>query len=535
MSPENSRPPATSGPRPSGLDRVLAALRSRAARVSGLRWAAGASVLLVSGTLALSVSLAGPSARWAKPQNVLFLGAPLPLDQDAAQTALAQMRSHLGQLFTLQLPEGQTQHLSFGDLGVLLDKSHLAQLVRDSLDPTSPLSRQRRRLGLGPDEPLALPAPLKLDRAKATEFLLGVKAEYDRPARDARLDLAARSVIPSVDGQLLDVDASLERLESAVQAGKTRSELVFISLPAERRTEQLSDVRFDHVIGAFETHYDRSARSAARTHNLRVAASKLDGYVLLAGETFDFNRVVGARDETNGYKVAPVIAQGELVDGIGGGTCQISGTLHGAAFFSGLEIVERVPHTRPSSYIKLGLDATVVYPTINYRFRNPFDFPVVLHQSVKNGVVRAEILGPPAEQTTTLIRRITQAKPFEQVERMEPNLKRGRRLLAQRGVPGFVVRQYRIVRHGRHAVREKWLNRYPPTTQIVLVGTGSDDRGQFRGDGHAEYTADELLVLTQSVGATSATPETFEKREAGRFGVAGWTKEAGMPVFEPTD
>ena len=94
----------------------------------------------------------------------------------------------------------------------------------------------------------------------------------------------------------------------------------------------------------------------------------------MPGEIFDFNEVVGPRDEANGYKVAPVIAEGELVDGIGGGTCQISGTLHGAAFFAGLEIVERYPHTRPSSYIKMGLDATVVYPTINFRMKNRFRF-----------------------------------------------------------------------------------------------------------------------------------------------------------------
>jgi vancomycin resistance protein YoaR len=112
-----------------------------------------------------------------------------------------------------------------------------------------------------------------------------------------------------------------------------------------------------------------------------------------------------------------VIAEGELVDGIGGGTCQVSGTLHGAAFFAGLEIVERYPHTRPSSYIKMGLDATVVYPTINFRVQNTFPFPVVLHQTVQGGVVSAEVLGPDLDQVVTLVRRIDEALPDEQVDR----------------------------------------------------------------------------------------------------------------------
>ncbi len=59
-------------------------------------------------------------------------------------------------------------------------------------------------------------------------------------------------------------------------------------------------------------------------------------------------------------------------------------------------MVERYPHSRPSYYIKLGLDATVVYPTINFRFKNSFDVPIVLHETVAGGVVRAEILGPSA-------------------------------------------------------------------------------------------------------------------------------------------
>src|SRR5262249_25586124 len=156
------------------------------------------------------------------------------------------------------------------------------------------------------------------------------------------------------------------------------------------------------------------------------------------------NAVVGPRDEANGYKVAHVIAEGELVDGIGGGTCQISGTLHGAAFFAGLEIAERYPHTRPSAYIKMGLDATVVYPTINFRLRNPWSFPVVLHETVKNGIVRAEILGPKRTRTVTMIRRVLDAIPYEEVERPDKTLPVGKRVLAQRGVAGFKLRRYRL-------------------------------------------------------------------------------------------
>lgn len=462
--------------------------------------------------------------------EITLLDRPLKLDQQAPKRALNRLRNHVSGLFTLNLPGGKTEQVAFGDLGVEIDKVRLGHLLRDSIDHTSPISRWRRRESdFGP---IALPAPLRIQPERAWSLLRRIKDQFDQTAIDARLNLVERQIMPSRVGLLLDIDQSLHRLKQAVRSGKTESELWFEEVRPQRRTEQLTNIRFDHVIAAFETHYDRADRAAARTYNLRLAASRLDGYVLLPGEVFDFNRVVGPRDEANGYKVAPVIAQGELVDGIGGGTCQISGTLHGAAFFAGLEIVERYPHTRPSSYIKLGLDATVVYPTINYRLRNPFEFPIVLHQTVKDGVVRAEVLGPKRDSTVTLIRRIQDAQPFDEIERNDPKLPRGERILGQRGVAGFKVKLYRITRHGDHAVRERWSSVYPPTTQIVRVGTGAATR-EHRADHdrHPEYTADELLVMTLQRDS-EGSPDFAEWRQPGRFGRPGWTAQAGMPTFE---
>ena len=223
--------------------------------------------------------------------------------------------------------------------------------------------------------------------------------------------------------------------------------------------------------------------------------------------------------------------------------------MHGAAFFAGLDIVERYPHTRPSGYIKMGMDATVVYPTINFRIRNSFPFPIVLHETVKNGIVRAEILGPKRTRTVTLIRRIDAALPFEEVERPDKQLPSGVRVLGQRGVPGFKLRRYRIIREGDNAVRERWDDIYPPTSQIVRVGAGdiSAERTKTpQDDQHPEYVADELLVTTQGPKLDAADADEDgkkdddtadrggvmrESREPGKYGTAGWTEEAGMPYW----
>jgi vancomycin resistance protein YoaR len=460
----------------------------------------------------------------AAPPQVSLLGQRLVVDDTMTERAAELLRRHVADSFHIELPDGGNRRVSYGRLGVQIDKLRLSRLVRDVRDPTSPLRRTFR--AAGGQGVLALPPPLVVDRDRGAEAVLALKDELDRVPVDARLDLEKRTMMAEVEGRKLDLDASLASLDDAIADGKTSAPLVFLHKKPRRLAKDLGHVAVERVLGFFETNYDRSQKASARTYNLRLAASKLDGTVLLPGETFDFNEVVGPRE-------------GELVDGIGGGTCQISGTLHGGAFFAGLEIVERYPHTRPSAYIKMGLDATVVYPTIDFRIKNPFSFPVALHETVKNGVVRAEVLGGVQPLTVTFIRRITDALPFEQLERNDERLPRGERVLAQRGVPGFKLTRYRILRDGDDARRQKWLDVYPPTTQIVRVGTGSMPKGSVlaEDDPHAPYAADELLVMTQGPDVPVSSKEhqdrVSEDREPGRFGDASWMEKAGMPVWKP--
>jgi hypothetical protein len=103
-------------------------------------------------------------------------------------------------------------------------------------------------------------------------------------------------------------------------------------------------------------------------------------------------------------------------------------------------------------------------------------------------------------------------------------------------VAGFKLRRYRIVREGPHAIRERWDDTYPPTSQIVRVGTGDmpKDKVKAEDDRHPEYLADELLVLTQGADDEDGGSGSVmrESREAGRFGEKGWTEDAGMPFWE---
>lgn len=501
-----------------------------------------------AGWIAVSPARPTPTADAASAAfEVTLDGQPLPIVESEPSRTLEAARSiaraYVAGEVSVAVPPSMgaaTISLTREELGARIEPARLEGLVRQLVDRRSALRRAHaQHVEAGLARPLGLPLPVTIDGERALSALLTVKDDLDKAPVDARLNLALREVQADETGRRVDVYATLARLDAALVRGDREVEAVVEAVPAARTAASIGAVEIDDVLGYFETRYTRGKKYEDRTFNLRLAASKLDGHVIMPGETFDFNEVVGPRSEAHGYKVATVIAQGELVDGIGGGTCQISGTLHGAAYFAGLDIVERRPHTRPSFYIKMGMDATVVYPTITLRIRNPFSHPIVLHETVRDGVVRAEILGPKRTRDVTWVRKINDVVPFAEIERPDPKLPQGERVLSQRGIPGFKVTRYRILRDGSFAVREHDTDAYPPTQQIWRVGTG--DAGgavKLAGDEHPEYVADEYLSIAQGphVVDPRARPgdepppggPMVETRVAGKYGARGWTVREGF-------
>lgn len=476
--------------------------------------------------------------------EVTLDGQALPLDgtpEETLEVARAIARAYVARPLVVAAG-GIERSRSREELGARVESSRLRALIAQLYDPRSPMRRayaQHVRAGVA--QPLRLPLPVSVDHERALEAMLYVKDDLDRPPVDAKIDLVSSSVetplVPDRPGVRVDVYGTLARLDAALVSGRPRIEAKVETVPAARTAEQIRDVHPDEVLGYFETRYNADTKHEARSYNLRIAASKLDGYVLLPGETFDFNDVVGPRDEANGYRVAPVIAEGELVDGIGGGTCQIAGTLHGAAFFAGLPIVERKPHTRPSFYIKMGLDAAVSYPAITLKLKNDLPHPIVLHETVHGGVVRAEILGPKRTRNVTFIRKIGDVVPFREREIADSKLPLGERVLTQRGIPGFKITRDRVIREGDDVRREHTTDSYPSTTQIWRIGTGDGSSPvEVADDAHPEYVVDEELTLTQGPDVVdprrNAVPvpggPTVEAREPGKYGTRGWTVRLGF-------
>lgn len=217
-----------------------------------------------------------------------------------------------------------------------------------------------------------------------------VHTEIYKEPKDAYYTQDPFTVYPSENG--LDFKVSIEEANN-ILGDQTADEytIPLKVLYPNVTTNMIGSEAFPDLLSSFSTKY--SVRATARTTNLKLAASKINGTVLMPGETFSYNKVVGARTIAAGYKEAPIYVSGEVVDGLGGGICQITSTLYNAVVYANLDIVERTNHQFVPSYVTASRDATVVYGSLDFKFKNNRNYPIKINCSVSGGIANFQIFG----------------------------------------------------------------------------------------------------------------------------------------------
>nr|WP_230632892.1 VanW family protein [Paenibacillus athensensis] len=207
------------------------------------------------------------------------------------------------------------------------------------------------------------------------------KRVYEKPI-NATIDDSGR-IVPERTGWRLDRQAFVTRFYERYYAQDGAPlEAPRLAVHANVDSELLAFIRV-RQIGYYVTYFN--SNNSNRFHNIKLAAKAINNYVVMPGETFSFNRVVGVRTVGKGYKRAPVIVRGEFSEGIGGGICQISSTLFNAADRAGLEIVERYSHSRRVPYVPEGRDATVNWGGPDFRFANRYNQPILIRAAALPG------------------------------------------------------------------------------------------------------------------------------------------------------
>lgn len=347
--------------------------------------------------------------------------------------------------------------ISKGKPGITINKEELNNEIKDKINN---LKIKTEVINI----PIINKQPDKIDLEK-------IHQEIYREPQDAYISQDPVTVHPHVNG--VDFAITMEEAQKILQEDKDEYEIPLKITIANKTVNDLGEEAFPNTLGTFTTRYDASNKN--RSNNIVLASSKINGTVILPGETFSYNKTVGKRTITSGFKEAGAYAGGKVIQEVGGGICQVSSTLYNAVLYANLEIVDRSNHYFECSYVDAGRDATVSWGTVDFKFRNNRTYPIKIEAYSKNGVVKISIKGIKEEKEyeVTIQSKITSIikKTVQYIE--DPTLEIGEEVVEQEGHNGCTSKTYKIVKYNGTVVSNDVISSdsYHALEKIVRKGT----------------------------------------------------------------
>ena len=212
--------------------------------------------------------------------------------------------------------------------------------------------------------------------------------QFHQDPVDASIDHSDYSVIPETYGYGFDLEAAQEMLDNASYGDTFKITLNMVA--PKMLAEDMRNMLFRDVLCEYKTEHTNNEN---RNTNLRLACEAINGTILYPGDTFDYNTVVGKRTADKGYKTAAAYSSGKTVETLCGGICQVSSTIYYCCLIADLEIVNRLPHSYVSSYMPMGMDATVSWGGPEFTFRNNTNYPIRIETWVEGGYVHCKLVG----------------------------------------------------------------------------------------------------------------------------------------------
>lgn len=270
-----------------------------------------------------------------------------------------------------------------------------------------------------------------------------------------------------------DFSISLEEAKNLLSEEKDEYIIPLKITPPEIGVEDLGNDIFAGNLGTYSSYYNVSNYN--RSVNVELASQKINNVILLPGEVFSYNKVVGERTFENGFKEASVYTSSGVVNGLGGGICQVSSTLYNSVLLANLEIIERRNHRYAVSYVPLGRDATVAYGSIDFKFKNNRNYPIKIVSYAQNGVLNISIMGIKEETEYEVI--ITTRKlltiPYQTKYIQDSSLPSGTQKQTQYGDNGYKYETYKTLKLNGNVVSSNTISNdnYSPLTRIIRIGT----------------------------------------------------------------
>ena len=310
-----------------------------------------------------------------------------------------------------------------------------------------------------------------------------------------------------------DLEAEHQRIRQADE-GETLVITLGDMIP-EVTIDTLQQELFPDTLGAYDSNH---TNIPDRTHNLDLACHAIDGTILNPGEVFSFNQAVGERTAEKGYRAATVyLGGGESKPELGGGVCQVASTIYMCTLLADLDVVERTEHMFAVTYVPMGMDATVYWGSLDFKFRNSTQTPLLLRTSVSGGQVHVSLRGKKTSDKTVEMTYTTLATiPWEEVEQVDETKAPEYREVTVTPYTGYRVQTYKNYydKAGNLLSTEKCAySSYHKRDKIITVGP------------QPEEVPEVTEIPTEALSPTPPAPEAPPATETP-------TAE-GAPVTEP--
>lgn len=442
-----------------------------------------------------------------------------------AKEASAALEEHMESdgavTVTLEADNGSAQ-AALSELGLSAeDVDELAQEAVDYGKTGSVFSRYRKQKNLE-KEKYVIREKFSLDQEQ-TEAVLNERAvPLVQGAVDASIQKTATSfeITPEQEGKALDVEATIEAVTDHLNDQWEHDDFA-VELQTKKEKPKITEEDLSTIqdeLGSFWT----DAGGGDRWQNLKNGVDKLNGKILMPGETLSVGQTTGPFTPENGYVEAGAYENGQVVSDYGGGICQVSTTLYNAVIYAELEVVERSPHSMTVAYVKPSRDAAIAGDYLDFKFRNSYDTPIYIYGEINDSnQLRFIIYGKetrPKNRTVEYESETISTEPYGTVYKENTELAAGTTEVTGSPHDGVEAQLWKIVyEDGQEVSREVFnTSHYEKSDQVIEVGTASASGGVLTAlqNAIASQDADKVNAAVSqaaSVGSEEQAPDQTQE------------------------
>ena len=411
----------------------------------------------------------------------------IPLGGMTEEEAEATLNEYVDRLkettITLSVDGRGEEETTLKVLGFEAD-SHSFIEEAEAVGKTGNLIRRYKEIKDVGEETLQFAMSFSIKEDAIRSYVESLSERYDIAAVNAELSRADGQFIvtPHVDGRKINVEESIRLIRETVLEQWNLSDPIYLGLAVEDdkpqyTTEDLQKV--DTILGSYTTEYPTS--QVGRARNVENGARLINGSILYPGDVLSADEKMRPYTIENGYGVGGAYLNGEVIDSVGGGICQVSTTLYNAVLYAELEIVERAAHSMTVNYVPLSRDAAIAGDYKDFKFRNNLDIPIYVEGIAKNGKITFNIYGCETRDMSSHkvdfeYEIVETKKPGKDVVKEDPTKPKSYEEVTQGAFTGYTTHLYKLTYENGALVEKKRINTsyYKSSPRYIIRGTGEE-------------------------------------------------------------